>query len=141
MYRRRIVLGSLAVSIAFVSLGCVSNPFESGNEDLVSIDVPITFEVLESHGLATILAEPNLTTLSGTEANFRAGGQFPIPVSQALGTTTVQFVNFGVSLNFTPDVIENGLIDPGEKAGSIAGTIECRERLGGMLRYYYRDAA
>ncbi len=35
----------------------------------------------------------------------------------------------------------NELIDPGEEAGAVAGKIECRERLGGMLRYYYRAAA
>ena len=37
--------------------------------------------------------------------------------------------------------LENKIIDPGEEVGQIAGKIECRERLGGMLRYYYRDAA
>ena len=35
----------------------------------------------------------------------------------------------------------NELIEPGEEVGAVAGKIECRERLGGMLRYYYRDAA
>ena len=35
----------------------------------------------------------------------------------------------------------NELIDPGEEVGAVAGKIACRERLGGMLRYYYRDAA
>ncbi len=37
--------------------------------------------------------------------------------------------------------LENELIQPGDEVGSVAGKIECRERLGGMLRYYYRDAA
>ena len=37
--------------------------------------------------------------------------------------------------------LENKIIDPGEEVGQVAGKIECRERLGGMLRYYYRDAA
>ena len=35
----------------------------------------------------------------------------------------------------------NQLIEPEDEIGSLTGTIECRERLGGMLRYYYRDAA
>ncbi|WP_261342286.1 transposase [Polystyrenella longa] len=35
----------------------------------------------------------------------------------------------------------NQLIDPGEEVGSIAGKVECREHLGGLLKYYYRDAA
>lgn len=37
--------------------------------------------------------------------------------------------------------LDNSLIDPAEEVGAVAGKIECRERLGGMLRYYYRDAA
>ena len=37
--------------------------------------------------------------------------------------------------------LENKLIDPGAEVGTETGTIQCRERLGGMLRYYYRDAA
>jgi transposase InsO family protein len=37
--------------------------------------------------------------------------------------------------------LENKIIDPGEGVEQTAGTIQCRERLGGMLRYYYRDAA
>jgi putative transposase len=37
--------------------------------------------------------------------------------------------------------LDNELIDPGEEVKRVAGQIECRERLGGMLRYYYRDAA
>lgn len=37
--------------------------------------------------------------------------------------------------------LENKIIDPGDEVGQIAGNIECRERLGGILRYYYRDAA
>lgn len=37
--------------------------------------------------------------------------------------------------------LENKIIDPGEEVGQIAGKLKCRERLGGMLRYYYREAA
>ncbi len=37
--------------------------------------------------------------------------------------------------------LENKIIDPGEEVGQVAGKIERRERLGGMLNYYYRDAA
>ena len=37
--------------------------------------------------------------------------------------------------------LENTIIDPGDEVGQIAGKIECRERLGGMLRYYHREAA
>jgi putative transposase len=37
--------------------------------------------------------------------------------------------------------LENKIIAPGKEVGKIAGKIECRERLGGLLRYYYRNAA
>jgi len=68
-------------------------------------------EALAQRGLATILAEPNLTTLSGTTADFLAGGQFPIPVSQALGVTTIQFQSFGAAIGFTPTLVNKDLIN------------------------------
>lgn len=37
--------------------------------------------------------------------------------------------------------LDNELIVPDDKVGAVAGKVECRERLGGMLKYYYRDAA
>lgn len=57
-----------------------------------------------------MLAEPNLTTTSGEPATFLAGGEYPIPVSQALGVTTVAYKTFGVSVGFTPTVLSDGMI-------------------------------
>jgi len=37
--------------------------------------------------------------------------------------------------------LDNRLIDPGEEVGLTAGEVQCRERLGGILRYYHRKAA
>ena len=62
-------------------------------------------DALEQNGLVKILAEPNLTAISGQEAQFLAGGEFPIPVPQQLGTTTIEYKPFGVALKFTPTVI------------------------------------
>ena len=64
-------------------------------------------EALETQGLATVLAEPSLTTATGKPASFLAGGQYPIPVAGADGTVTVQYQPFGVGLNFTPVVMAN----------------------------------
>ncbi len=64
-------------------------------------------DALETQGLATVLAEPSLTTSTGKAASFLAGGQYPIPVSGQNGTVTVQYEPFGVSLNFTPVVMSN----------------------------------
>jgi pilus assembly protein CpaC len=65
----------------------------------------------KENGLAKILAEPTLTTLSGQEAEFLSGGEFPIPVPQDFGTTTIEFKDFGVGLKFLPLVLGNGIIN------------------------------
>ncbi len=67
-------------------------------------------DLAETEGLVTTLAQPNLTALSGETASFLAGGEFPIPISQDLGTVTVQYRQFGVSLAFTPTVLADGRI-------------------------------
>jgi len=65
---------------------------------------------LEEDGLLHTLAEPNLTAISGETANFLAGGEFPIPVAQQLGTISVDFKKFGIGLAFTPVVLSEGRI-------------------------------
>jgi len=67
-------------------------------------------DALATDNLAHILAEPTLTTLSGTQASFQVGGQFPIPVSSSNNTVTVDFKNYGVLLTFTPTVFSDGRI-------------------------------
>jgi pilus assembly protein CpaC len=62
-------------------------------------------DALSEEGLLTILAEPTLTAMSGETASFLAGGEFPIPVSQALGVTTIEFKPYGIGLNFVPTVM------------------------------------
>ncbi|HMT40758.1 type II and III secretion system protein family protein [Sphingorhabdus sp.] len=77
---------------------------------LFGIDVAAAFDIAERAGLSTTLAQPNLTTISGESAEFLAGGQFPIPVADNFGATTVQFRDFGVSLRYTPTVQSDGRI-------------------------------
>ncbi|GAB5389706.1 MAG: type II and III secretion system protein family protein [Alphaproteobacteria bacterium] len=68
--------------------------------------IAMTLRALEQDGYARMLAEPNLTAVSGEQASFLAGGEFPIPVAQDDdGTLTVEFRQFGVSLAFTPTVM------------------------------------
>jgi pilus assembly protein CpaC len=64
-------------------------------------------DALKENNLAKVLAEPTLVAISGQEASFLAGGEFPIPVPQAFGVTTVQFKKFGVQLSFTPVVLDH----------------------------------
>ena len=72
---------------------------------------PVLLEALETKGVVRTLAEPNLTALSGQEASFLAGGEFPIPVSQEQGTITVEFKKFGVELKFIPRVLDDEVIN------------------------------
>jgi pilus assembly protein CpaC len=77
---------------------------------LFGLDVSTALDVSEQIGLATTLASPNLTTISGETATFLAGGRFPIPISTGLGEISVTYQDFGVSLSYTPTVLSNGRI-------------------------------
>jgi pilus assembly protein CpaC len=68
-------------------------------------------DALASEGMVRMLAEPNLTVISGQPASFLVGGQYPIPVAGgALGQTTVDYKNYGVSLSFLPTMFSDGRI-------------------------------
>ncbi|MBY9062386.1 type II and III secretion system protein family protein [Sphingomonas yunnanensis] len=77
---------------------------------LLGMDVLSAIDLGETMGQVTTLANPNLTALSGETGTFLAGGEIPIPVSQALGTTTIEYKQFGVSLAYTPTVMSDGRI-------------------------------
>jgi pilus assembly protein CpaC len=68
-------------------------------------------DALAQDNLAHILAEPNLTVMSGQEASFLVGGEFPIPVGQAQGQVTIEFKKFGISLSFLPTVFAENRIN------------------------------
>ncbi len=65
---------------------------------------------LERDGLVRTLAEPNLTAISGEPAKFLAGGEYPIPVKDSMGQTSITFKEFGVGVAFTPTVLSEGRI-------------------------------
>ncbi len=84
-----------------------------------SMSFSAIIDLLRENGLAKLLAEPNLIAMSGQEASFLAGGEFPIPVVQDAGgggqssggsSITIEFKEFGVRLNFVPTVLGNGQI-------------------------------
>jgi pilus assembly protein CpaC len=97
-----------------------NNPVTIGAETVSTIHVghvlgqaaSATISALTQEGFITNLAEPNLTAMSGQTASFLAGGEFPVPIngsSAATGgfpTISVEFKSFGVSLAFTPTVID-----------------------------------
>jgi pilus assembly protein CpaC len=108
-----------------------SNPFTANNAPIVGTNalttsfgstpsVKATLRAMESAGVVRTLAEPNLTAISGESATFISGGEFPIPTGVTCQTTTagavgqcvqtVSFKKFGISLNFTPVVLNEGRI-------------------------------
>jgi len=74
----------------------------------------VFIDAMKENGLLKVLAEPTLMTLSGKEARFLAGGEFPIPVPQSTGgggtTVTIEYKPFGVGLAFTPVVLSSNKI-------------------------------
>ena len=104
-----------------------SNPFGALGRSLVDTNnvkasfgatpsVAATLRAMESAGVVRTLAEPNLTAISGESATFIAGGEFPVPAGYACDPTTrvcttqISFKKFGISLNFTPVVLNEGRI-------------------------------
>jgi pilus assembly protein CpaC len=77
--------------------------------NIFGANIAAALDLNQTNGLITTLAEPNLTALSGETASFLAGGEFPIVTSSQSGTT-VDYKSYGVSLAFTPTVLEGGRI-------------------------------
>lgn len=75
-----------------------------------SLDVNGLIDALDQEGLITVLAEPNLTAMSGKPATFLAGGEFPIIVSVKEDVLGIEFKEFGVSLAFTPTLLDKNRI-------------------------------
>ena len=92
-----------ATGVAVDTLGIGASPG--------SWDINAVIDALNNERLITLLAEPNLTAMTGETASFLAGGEFPILVPQGDNQVTVEFKKFGVSLAFTPTVIGNNAIN------------------------------
>lgn len=73
------------------------------------LDLSAVIDALDAEGLITVLAEPNLTALSGEPASFLAGGEFPVPTGSPTLTNGIQQISvewkkFGVSLSFVATI-------------------------------------
>ncbi|TKB19969.1 MAG: type II and III secretion system protein family protein [Mesorhizobium sp.] len=75
-----------------------------------NIKVDLIIEALESKGVVRLLAEPNLTAVSGETASFNAGGEVPIRSVNSQGEIEIVYKQFGVNLNFLPVVLDDGKI-------------------------------
>jgi pilus assembly protein CpaC len=76
-------------------------------------NVSAVFRALQDNNLLSVLAAPNLSAVSGTEAAFLAGGEFPIPIvsgSMGMQTLTIQFKEYGIKLKFLPTVLDSALV-------------------------------
>jgi pilus assembly protein CpaC len=73
-------------------------------------NIDASLNALEQKGTVRELARPNLVAMSGQEASFLAGGEFPVPIPNGNLGTTIEFKQFGVRLNVTPVVEDNGQI-------------------------------
>ena len=82
----------------------------SASTKLFGLDLISSLDIAADDGLASILAEPNLTALSGETASFLAGGEFPVPVPQGNNAVTIEYKQYGVGLAFTPVVLADGRI-------------------------------
>lgn len=87
------------------STGALGLGFTSGN-----LEFAVLLEALESKGVVRTLAEPNLTALSGQEAKFLAGGEYPIPVVDD-GSISIEYKPFGVEMSFIPRVVDGDIIN------------------------------
>ena len=107
-------IGGLSIGLA------TTNPFSAnvtqhvlslGGKPHSNWDLNAVVDALEDEGLVKVMAEPNLTALSGETASFLAGGEFPILVPDSDGRITIEFKKFGVSLAFTPTLIGDGQVN------------------------------
>ena len=103
-----ITAGAVSLTGALPFGAIIANILSNG----ASPDLIIT--ALEQKNLARRLAEPNLTALSGESASFHAGGEVPVQSCTGVGgdrECDVTYKEFGVKLEFTPTVLDEGLIN------------------------------
>lgn len=105
-------------SLVAGALAGTRTPTQSGNTGVIAggltignLQFQVMLEAMESNGLARTLSEPSLTALSGQDAYFLAGGEFPVPVLGDNGAVTIDYRPFGVELTFTPRVLDGGVIN------------------------------
>ncbi|MFC3086399.1 type II and III secretion system protein family protein [Tabrizicola soli] len=82
-----------------------------GGGTIGGLEFGVLIEALEAKGMVRTLAEPNLTALSGQEAKFLAGGEYPVPGESDSGGITIEYRPFGVEMNFVPVVVDGDIIN------------------------------
>ncbi len=94
--------------------GLVGNSAPQGTigftSNIGTTSIAATIRALEQRGAIRTLAQPTLIAMSGEEASFLAGGEFPFPVPNGQNGVSIEFRTFGVKLNLTPTVQDSGQI-------------------------------
>jgi pilus assembly protein CpaC len=105
-------VGAFASGASDVAINPAVTVFGAGHVGSYSFEAFV--QALRQNNLLRVLAEPNVIAISGEQASFLAGGEFPIPVPQSGGdsgdTITIEYKQFGVKLNFLPTVLGDGKI-------------------------------
>jgi pilus assembly protein CpaC len=97
--------GPLSQSAVAGATNLISGGFSSG-----SANIDVLLDALQSNGILEILAEPNITAVTGQTASFLAGGEIPVPVPVNQDLVGIEYKPFGVSLLFTPTLLPSGRI-------------------------------
>ena len=107
------LLGGLTAGANKTVPGPAGDPFGPfGGVSVATNSISGVLQALERNGLVRVLAEPNLTAVSGESAKFLAGGEFPVPAGlDSQGNIKIEFKPFGVGLGFTPVVLSDGRIN------------------------------
>lgn len=108
--------GGAQYTIGGPSFPVVENPVGPGKALTLgpffrSITLAPTLNLLLQQGHARMLSSPDLVTLPGNEATFLVGGEIPIPYASGVGQIAIQYKEFGVRLNVTPQLLGNGSVD------------------------------
>lgn len=104
--------GSFSFGLQKRSATSTLNPNLAAGASFGNFDIDLLIEALQANGALTVLAEPNLTAVTGETASFLAGGEVPIPVPSGRDKDiiSVQYKPFGVSLSFTPTLVKGNRI-------------------------------
>lgn len=112
-----VTLGSVSLGLNSAQTPASSLNGLSGTFPINNTQINASLRALEERGALRLLAQPTLTATSGQAANFLVGGEFPVPITDSNGGTTIQYKPYGVELEFTPTVRSNGTITLAVKTG------------------------
>ena len=106
-------LPALALNVNASTLACAAGAVAASGTQALCPGAGFNgvIDALAKDNLAHVLAEPNLTVISGQAASFQVGGEYPIPTNSGNGSVSITYKSFGVLLSFLPTVLSDGRIN------------------------------